>query len=110
MSDIDTVKQAAAVKAEVDGLHMQPADFFMLIWDGSWVKLADPKRSEFVQRFTELAKGTATLAEKFNATVWAGHVDGSVPESIAPLRKARTGEKGGPKPAPKTMAQLLLKK
>ena len=110
MSDVDTVKQAAAKTTQVDGLNMTPMDFFAGIWDGSWKVLAEPQRSEFVARFHELYQGTSTLREKLDAVIWAGHVDGSVPESIKPVRAPRTGETGGRKAAVKSPAELLLKK
>ena len=108
MSDIDTVKQAAAVKPEKDGLNSTPMDFFKDIWDGSWVKREDA--ADFAERFREMVQGASTLREKYDAVVWAGHTDGSVPENIKPIRAPRTGEKGGPKAAVKSPAELLLKR
>ena len=98
-----------------NGLEMTPMSFFSQVWTGSWKDLPEDdlgidRRAEFAENFRAFYQGASTLREKFDAIVWAGHVDGSIPESIKPLRAPRTGETGGRKAAPKTAAELLLKK
>lgn len=83
------------------------ADFFPLIWDGSWKSLPVEQQKVLVTAFTKAYKNMSLLRGKLDEAIWEGHDDGSVDPSIKSVRARRTGDPGGAPKKVKTMFDIL---
>lgn len=86
--------------------------FAGLIMTGDWLKLNPSDRAKFATEWGKLWEAMGKVNSKFNATVWAGHTDGSIVKdganAVKPTRKEREGDKPGRKAKVKTLEEQLF--
>ena len=84
--------------------------FFSDVMSGDWTKLEDTEAVEFRNALEAFVSGANLLRERFDATVWSGHSDGTVSTEVKSIRQQRTGDKPGKKAAELTPAEILAKR
>ena len=102
------------VSSTVDMAGIQEAvtsafvDLFPVISTGEWVKWNPDDQVSLRETLRLMVEtGNGILRPTFDATVWAGHVDGTVDNSIESIRAQRKeSEKSGEKKAPDALSVL----
>ena len=92
------------------GLNMRGVDIYDDIESEDWKVDDEPTMILFRDSLEAYFGAASMLKEKFDATVWAGHSDGTVPESITSIRKEREGDAPGRKAKVLTPAEKLAKR
>lgn len=85
-------------------------EFFPVVWTEDWKNWTLAEQLEFQKVIEVLYALACTWKEKFDATVWAGHANGTVDLAIKSIRQERTGDKPGRKAAPVTAESILAKR
>lgn len=121
VTDLDT-DVSSTDDVNPKGLMISVLDIAEPILTGSWrlaqnedgVTVVAPIEQQIAFRnlLADLFQAVTTLRVKFDAQVWAGHDDGSIPEAVESIRARRVdnGQKPGRKPTVKTVAEQLLKR
>ena len=105
MSENNTNTNQAANTAMTQTIE----DLFPIVFGGEWKSDADGGIA-FRNLLEAFVTGANMLREKFDADVWAGHSDGTVPVTVQSVRKARTGDTPGKKAKVLTPAEILAKR
>lgn len=84
--------------------------FFAPVFSGDWTKLPVDEAIALRDNLEAFVSGANLLREKFDAAVWSGHSDGTVPVTVKSIRQQRTGDKPGKKAAELTPAEILAKR
>ena len=82
---------------------------FPIVFGSEWKNMEAADSVNFRNLLEAFVTGANMLREKFDGDVWAEHALGNF-SNIDSIRKARTGDKPGKKPAEVTAASLLAKR
>jgi hypothetical protein len=84
-------------------------NFYSVVWSEDWKSFELAEQILLRDTIEQFFLTASLIKEKFDATVWKGHSDGTVSPTIESIRKQREGDAPG-RPATKPTADSVLEK